>query len=297
MANSVFMNVGPFQMIVNAYPIRKMLFRHLGALDVAKVICAAKLEEVVGEKEKEKFLNPLRDLFTDAELSDVRKMINEGAAITLWGSDLKRLFERVGDQSGYRDKHQSSVGLHLAITAFPVPRVKTASNKSLQRRRQSVSSSFKKHPISLPGLWQLWTYSAEDPSERSKSNTPDSSSTLTEIPYDFAIERNSYFSRMLLPSADILNLFRYGDEDPGTSCPCHSDDLQYVNLHQSPHLLKQPVRTCWSSEIGMTNGPFSSAWPARVFKLHFRQSKTTADSWSFPQFRYDRYMMQIRTDE
>jgi hypothetical protein len=73
----------------------------------------------VGKKEREKFLSPLRDLITEADLFDLQEMINEGAAITLWSSNLKRFLERMEDQSCYMGKHQSSAELNLAITAFP----------------------------------------------------------------------------------------------------------------------------------------------------------------------------------
>jgi hypothetical protein len=301
MAKSIFVNVGPFEMIVNIYPVRQLLFRHLGALDVAKVICAARLEEAVGEKEKERFLNPLRDLFTDAELLEIQEVISEGAAITIWGCDLERLFERSGDESEYVDKQQSSVRLHLAITTFPAPPVRNTLGKSPKGGRQFKLSSFKKNSVTLPGKWEPWTYAptclSSEPSERLKLNTPDISSTLIEIPYDFGIEIRSYFSRLLVPSAGILKVMHYGSEDPETRCPCHSHDLQYVNLHESPLVINQSLSNCWSQELGIDSTP-PNPWPKGVFKLQCRQTETAFENvYTYPSFRYDRYMMPIRADQ
>jgi hypothetical protein len=171
MAKSVFENGGPFEMVVNIYPVRQLLFRLLGALDVAKVIFAARLEEAVGEKEKERFLNPLRDLFTDAELLEIQEMMSEGAAITIWGCDLKRLFERSADESEYVDKQQSSVELHLAITVFPASPAQDTSGKSLGGGMQFKSGSFKKNSAMLLGKWEPWDICANLPFIRALGKT------------------------------------------------------------------------------------------------------------------------------
>lgn len=141
-------------------------------------------------------------------------MINEGAAIMWWCSNLKRFLERTEGQSCPMDKHQRSAELDLAITAFPTHPLKTNSSISLKESWPFKSSSFKEHTVILPGQWGVWAYatpwlstgSESYPSERSKLNILDSSSSLIEILYDFALESRSYFSRMLIPSAGVLTV-------------------------------------------------------------------------------------------
>lgn len=94
-----------FNKILPTYPIRKQPFHHLGAFDVSKFIYAAKVDDVVGNREKEYFLNPMRDLFTDSELRGLQGMISDELAIVVWGKNLKHLFDRVKDPMRYlRDR-------------------------------------------------------------------------------------------------------------------------------------------------------------------------------------------------
>jgi hypothetical protein len=305
MAKSMLAKVGTFEMVVKIYPLRQLLFCHLGALDVARVIDAARLQGAVGKKERERFLNPLRDLFTDAELLGLQEMMNDGAAITLWGSNLKRFLERTEDQSCYMDKHQSSAELNLAITAFPAHPFEANSSMRAKESWRFKSSLFREHTITLPGEWEPWAYappwlstgSESYPSERLKLNTPDRASSLIEIPYDFALESRSYFSRMLIPSAGVLKVMQYGSGDPETHCPCHNHHMQYVNLQESGLVLHQSHSKCWSQDPLVADGSLPGSWPKGIFKLLYRQTKTIPENgFTFPRFRYDRYMMQIRAD-
>jgi hypothetical protein len=81
--------------ILQARRLRKCLFTHLGAFDVAKFVHATNIHSLLNSHEKQQFLNSLRDIFTDAELKAIREMVKSGDILAIWGYDLKRLFNRV----------------------------------------------------------------------------------------------------------------------------------------------------------------------------------------------------------
>jgi hypothetical protein len=85
----------------------------LGAFDVAKLIYTTNTHCVLDGAEKRHFLNPLRDIFTDAELKHIREMVKNGDILAIWGYELRRLFNRVHRVASYASEQDSRTKTHL----------------------------------------------------------------------------------------------------------------------------------------------------------------------------------------
>lgn len=93
--------------------IRTAIFVHLGAFDVPKLIYTTNTHCVLDGAEKRHFLNPLRDIFTDAELKHIREMVKNGDILAIWGYELRRLFDRVHRVASYASEQDSRTKTHL----------------------------------------------------------------------------------------------------------------------------------------------------------------------------------------
>ena len=93
------LNFGMFKELFNVYPIRQSLLTSLSAIDVASLLQVIGAEYDIGSHERAKYLNPMRDLFTDEELlklqQDMAEM--EDHHIVIWGTDLEEFLRRTPD--------------------------------------------------------------------------------------------------------------------------------------------------------------------------------------------------------
>lgn len=217
-----------FNEIILTYPIRKQLFNHLSAFSVSKFIYAAKLDDVARDTEKEYFLNPLRDLFTDAELSDLQGIVSDELAIVVWGKDLKHLFDRVKDPMRYGTDSRK---LQVAIT----PMYSTGTTSSTD--------------CELPGTW------FSNPAKcfpKIKTNTPDCTARLTHLCMTDYDEGKALL--ILDPDyayADIVTFFDYRYTREGftlTGAP-----LPYVSVRQQELRLRQchPEVGSWTALMNL----------------------------------------------
>ena len=92
-------------MVFRIYECRQSLHTGLCALDVARLLQAVDEEQLVGQRERTKYLNPMRDLFTDNELlqfqNDLAQM--EDHRVVIWGPDLAEFLRRVPDVNATPD--------------------------------------------------------------------------------------------------------------------------------------------------------------------------------------------------
>lgn len=95
--------------LLSCYPIRKQIVQGLSAYDVAKLlhvlgdklsVLGDKLSDF-GEEERAAYLNPLRDIFANDEMLDLKDKVGKGFEITLIGRDLRWWVERLQDVQGY----------------------------------------------------------------------------------------------------------------------------------------------------------------------------------------------------
>jgi hypothetical protein len=93
------LNFGMFEVLFKVYPIRQSLLTSLSAIDVASLLEVVGGEHDIGPHERAKYLNPMRDLFTDKELLKLQQDMAEidDHHIVIWGTDLEEFLRRTPD--------------------------------------------------------------------------------------------------------------------------------------------------------------------------------------------------------
>ena len=93
------LNFGMFETLFKVYPIRQSLLTSLSAIDVASLLQVIGGEHDIGPHERAKYLNPMRDLFTDEELLKLQQDMAEieDHHIVIWGTDLEEFLRRTPD--------------------------------------------------------------------------------------------------------------------------------------------------------------------------------------------------------
>jgi hypothetical protein len=200
--------------ILRARPIRKRIFTHLGAFDVAKLIYASKIHCLLDANEIQQFLNPLRDIFTDAELKNIREMVRNGDILTIWGYDLRRLFDRVKRVASYTTKEDSSTRIHLWVGGGSLIPVTIPGNWVTPRVQNNV-----RYPL------QIKTY------------TPDPTLSISQLDWEFVscdIEGNVEMG-VKVDLADLLGETMTGITRPRRNKPMI---MPYINLSRGEMQLK-----------------------------------------------------------
>ena len=186
--------------------IRINIFYHIGAFDVAKLLHAFKLEEVVEAGEKAQFLSPLRDIFTTTEFRSLYDMIRRGDVVTIWGYELWRLFDRVRNVASYASNDDSRTRTHLWIGGGSLI------------------------PINLPGHWVHATLknNVRLPLPY-KKDTPDPLLSIGQVEWDFVScdTNGSIEMGVKADMADLLLETMTGITRPRRTTP---RDLFYINL-------------------------------------------------------------------
>ena len=102
-----------FLKIVRAYHIRQYIFPHLTATEAARLIYATWIGPLIGQQERSRVLNPMRNLFTDDELDDIKSQLeNEpNHHVLAVGRDLENLYARVENP----EKLDSGIPLQISI--------------------------------------------------------------------------------------------------------------------------------------------------------------------------------------
>jgi hypothetical protein len=200
--------------ILRARSIRARIFAHLGAFDVAKFIHATKNHFLLDADEKQHFLNPLRDIFTDNELKYIREMIKNGDIIAIWGYELRRLFDRVHRVTSYASEEDSRTKTHLWMGGGSLI------------------------PVTLPGNWATPTVknNVRYPLQL-KANTPDPLLLIGQVDWQFVccdIKGNIELG-VKVDLADLLDESMTGIVRPRRVKPMN---VSYINLSRGEMQLK-----------------------------------------------------------
>jgi hypothetical protein len=142
-----------FLKIVQAYHVRQYIFAHLTATEAARLVYATKIGNLIGQQERSRVLNPMRNLFTDDELDAIDSQLasNPDHHIIVIGRDLEDLYARV-ENAGKLD---SGIPLLLSIvettirghSTLPMPGMGHLTGNEKELRAYATSS--------LPGRWLL----------------------------------------------------------------------------------------------------------------------------------------------
>ena len=102
-----------FLKIVRAYHIRQYIFPHLTATEAARLIYATWIGPLIGQQERSRVLNPMRNLFTDDELDDIKSQLetDPNHYVLAVGRDLDNLYARVENP----EKLDSGIPLQISI--------------------------------------------------------------------------------------------------------------------------------------------------------------------------------------
>jgi hypothetical protein len=200
--------------ILRASSIRKRIFAHLGAFDVAKLIHATNIHSLLDAKEKQHFLNPLRDIFTDTELVVIRDMVKNGDILTIWGYELKRLFQRVRRVASYTSEDDSKRTSHLWMGGGSLI------------------------PVSLPGEWDKSNIhnNVRYPLQY-KTNTPDSKLSIGQVDWEFVScdIKSDVEMGVKVDLADLLDETMTGIFRPRRFKP---KNMPYINMSRGGKQLK-----------------------------------------------------------
>lgn len=127
-----------FETLFASYPIRQSLLTNLSPIQVARLLRAIGEDHSVGPQERAKYLNPMRNLFTDKELlkmqHDLAKMVDHH--IVIWGNDLEEFLRGVPENLDHPDRYVKK--LELWITQVSTQRAEA-----------------RQPNIEIPGEW--WT--------------------------------------------------------------------------------------------------------------------------------------------
>jgi hypothetical protein len=142
-----------FLKIVQAYHVRQYIFAYLTATEAAKLVHATKIGNLIGQQERSRALNPMRNLFTDDELDAIDSQLasNPDHHIIIIGRDLEDLYARV-ENAGKLD---SGIPLLLSIVEttirghrpLPTPGIGHLTGNEKELRAYPTSS--------LPGEWLM----------------------------------------------------------------------------------------------------------------------------------------------
>lgn len=140
---------------------RQNLYANLGALDVARLLQAVDEEGLAGPRERAKYLNPMRDLFTDNELLKLQNNLAqaEDHCVVIWGPDLAKFLRRVPDANA--TPHRKILDLWIMeVSRKSAEFLKTAGFKGQLSEDQwgmaQPQRGNKRGPmIEIPGEWSI----------------------------------------------------------------------------------------------------------------------------------------------
>jgi hypothetical protein len=142
-----------FLKIIRAYHIRQCIFLHLTATEAAKLIHSTNIGNLIGQQERSRVLNPMRNLFTDDELTEIDLQLasDPDRHVLVVGRDLENLYARVENA----DKLDSGIPLLLSIVEATTCRV-YYSNTSAMAELDGLRPGSEWRVVSttnLPGEW------------------------------------------------------------------------------------------------------------------------------------------------
>jgi hypothetical protein len=142
-----------FLKIVQAYHIRQYIFAHLTATEAARLVHATKIGNLIGQQERSRVLNPMRNLFTDDELDaiDLQLASNPDHYVIIIGRDLEDLYARV-ENAGKLD---SGIPLLLSVVETTIRGHSTPSTPAVVHPTGSEKELHARPTTSLPGKWLM----------------------------------------------------------------------------------------------------------------------------------------------
>jgi hypothetical protein len=142
-----------FLKIVQAYHVRQYIFAHLTATEAARLVHATKIGNLVGQQERSRVLNPMRNLFTDDELDAIDSQLasNPDHHVIIIGRDLEDLYARV-ENAGKLD---SGIPLLLSIVETTIRGHSTLSTPGVGHLMGSEKELRAYPTTSLPGKWVM----------------------------------------------------------------------------------------------------------------------------------------------
>jgi len=144
-----------FLKIVQAYHVRQYIFAHLTATEAARLVHATKIGNLIGQQERSRVLNPMRNLFTDDELDAIDSQLasNPDHHVIIIGRDLENLYARV-ENAGKLD---SGIPLLLSIVETTIREHSTLSTPGVGHLTGSEKELRAYPTTSLPGTWLMGT--------------------------------------------------------------------------------------------------------------------------------------------
>jgi len=142
-----------FLKIVQAYHVRQYIFAHLTATEAARLVHATKIGNLIGQQERSRVLNPMRNLFTDDELDAIDSQLasNPDHHVIIIGRDLENLYARV-ENAGKLD---SGIPLLLSIVETTIREHSTLSTLGVGHLT-GIEKELRAYPTtSLPGKWVM----------------------------------------------------------------------------------------------------------------------------------------------
>lgn len=227
------------------YEFRKTVFSRLSAYEVAKLSCSFGI--VLDDRERKKYLNIARDIFPDTRLID--KLIAQGVAITLMGSNLRILTRRLQDPNWYekmradrlhslrKKTNDSSRELRkhriwVAVIAPMPPARGTHSTSSSSGARSHLED------IEIPGEWSPmpWWIRRTEIFNRSGPDRPTDKLTLqTPVDVTFRVDRfiGQRKNTVFVSGPDDHTLLRV------PSLSRDSLAVEYIRLHRDPFVVSK----------------------------------------------------------
>jgi hypothetical protein len=140
-----------FLELVQAYHVRQYIFAHLTATEAARLVHATKIGNLIGQQERSRVLNPMRNLFTDDELDaiDLQLASNPDHHVIIIGRDLEDLYARVEDAG----KLDSGIPLLLSIVETTIRGKSTRSTPGVGHLTGGEKELRAYPTTSLPGKW------------------------------------------------------------------------------------------------------------------------------------------------
>jgi hypothetical protein len=142
-----------FLKIVQAYHVRQYIFAHLTATEAARLVHATKIGNLIGQQERSRVLNPMRNLFTDDELDAIDSQLasNPDHHIIIIGRDLEDLYARV-ENAGKLD---SGIPLLLSIVETAIRGHRAVLTPGMGHLAGNEKELRAYPTSSLPGEWLM----------------------------------------------------------------------------------------------------------------------------------------------
>jgi hypothetical protein len=146
-------------MTLSIYCIRTQIFGYIDAFEVASIVDAARLKCFIRPVERAKFLHPMRAIFTDCEIQDIKEQLNsvKDHKIVVWG-DIDLILRGIH----FPSTHRRGTAIDVSILEVSTDRdwSKRAYNRDLLLQAQGVSweTRYKRYrdrrpSIILSGKW------------------------------------------------------------------------------------------------------------------------------------------------